>query len=69
MEAQTVFFQDLPELLKHHPGKWVAYYGTQRIGIFDTEDALDEECLRRGYQEYFVRLIYPYPEMDFISAL
>jgi hypothetical protein len=42
------FRRDLPELLKTHYHKWVAYHGDERIGFGRTETDLYEECFRRG---------------------
>ncbi len=69
LEAQRVYLQDLPELLKTHRGQWVAYYGKERLAVAATQDALCEECFARGYQEFFIRCIEPHHEFDFISAL
>lgn len=69
LEAQRVYLQDLPELLKTHRGQWVAYYGTERLGFGATQDALCDACFARGYQEFFIRCIEPHHEFDIISAL
>ncbi len=42
------FRRDLPELLKTHYRKWVAYHGNERIGFGKTETELYEECFHRG---------------------
>ncbi len=42
------FRRDLPELLKTHYRKWVAYNGDKRIGFGKTETELYEKCFRRG---------------------
>lgn len=42
------FRRDLPELLKTHRGKWVAYHGDERIGFGRTKTELCRESLRRG---------------------
>jgi hypothetical protein len=42
------FRRHLPELLKTHYGKWVAYNGDRRIGFGRTQTELYEECFRRG---------------------
>ncbi len=34
------FRRDLPELLRTHPGQWVAYHGDERIGFGRTETEL-----------------------------
>jgi hypothetical protein len=40
--------RDLPDLLKEHRGKWVAYHGDDRIGVARTQTELCGECFRRG---------------------
>lgn len=42
------FRRDLPEMLKTHRGKWVAYSGDERIGFGKTQTELYRECFRRG---------------------
>jgi hypothetical protein len=45
------FYRDLPELLKSHCGRWVAYHGDQCLGFARTQTELHLECLRRGLSE------------------
>ena len=42
------FRRDLPELLRTHPGKWVAYHGDERVGFGKTETELYQRCFARG---------------------
>ncbi len=42
------FRRDLPELLKKHRGRYVAYQGDERIGIGPSQIDLYETCFRRG---------------------
>ena len=42
------FRRDLPELLRTHPGKWVAYHGDERIGFGNTETELYRRCFASG---------------------
>ena len=42
------FRRDLPEMLKTHRGKWVAYHGDERISFGKTKTGLCRECRRRG---------------------
>lgn len=42
------FRHDLPELLKTHPGKWVAYHGDERVGFGKTQTELYQRCFARG---------------------
>jgi hypothetical protein len=69
VEAQRTFFRDLPQLLKEHPGKWVAYHGAKRIAFGESQRALWRECERLGYEDFLVRRIRPYPPTDYISAV
>ncbi len=71
LEAQAAFFADLPEMLRDHYKQWVAYHSKHRIGFGKDDRALEEECLRQGYNEneLLIYLVYPYPETDYISAL
>jgi hypothetical protein len=66
LEAEAMFWRDLPELLKERPGQWVAYYSTARIGFGTTRAALWQECCRQGYMDFLVLHIEPYPDIDFI---
>jgi hypothetical protein len=55
------FARDLPELLRTHAGKWVAYINGERLRIADTQTELDRECLYdRGlpHEEFVVFYIY-----------
>jgi hypothetical protein len=45
------FYRDLPELLKKHYRKWVAYHGNDCLGVGRTQTELYEQCLRRGLKE------------------
>jgi hypothetical protein len=42
------FRRDLPEMLKKHRGRWVAYHGDERIGFGRRKADLYDECRRRG---------------------
>jgi hypothetical protein len=55
------FRRDLPEMLKTHYGKWVAYNGDKRIGFGRTETDLYEECFRLGLtrDDFVVSAIEP----------
>jgi len=58
------FQRDLPELLKKHKGKYVAYNGLRRIAIDRSERKLRDLCTKQGliWYEYVVRLIDPAKE-------
>jgi len=47
-ESIQAFRRDLPEMLKSHRGKWVAYHGDDRIGFGKTQTELYQKCFRRG---------------------
>jgi len=42
------FRRDLPELLRTHPGRWVAYHGDERIGFGKTQTELYQRCFSQG---------------------
>ena len=56
--------RELPDLLKNkkNHGKWVAYYGDERIGIAPSDEPLIRECIRRGLRddEYDLEIIEPH---------
>jgi len=64
-QAQVRHRRDLPALLKEYPGKWVAYFGTERLGIGESERELTEKCMQRGLKdnEFLVRAIAPQSEL------
>ncbi len=49
--SMQAFYRDLPELLKKHSGKWVAYHGDECFGVGRTETELYQKCLRHGLTE------------------
>jgi tRNA(Glu) U13 pseudouridine synthase TruD len=60
-EARAAFRRDLPELLKRHRGKWVAYSGSQRLGIGRSKTTVYQECLQRGLEPgtFLVTVVQP----------
>ncbi len=61
VQAREAFHRDLPQLLREHSRKWVAYSGGQRLGIGSSKTQLYQECLRRGLGpgEFLVLSIEP----------
>ncbi|GEM_PF-4322852 len=61
VQARNAFRRDLPELLRDHPRRWVAYHGDRRIGVGGTKTALYQDCLRRGLgrDQFLVLLVEP----------
>ncbi len=59
VRSEKAFQRDLPELMKEHRRKWVAYHGNERIGIAPTKEELLQEGLNRGWRtdEFVVRWI------------
>lgn len=55
------FRRDLPELLRDHRGRWVAYYGDERLGIANSEGELYQAGFQRGLtrNEFVVGPIEP----------
>jgi hypothetical protein len=49
--SMDAFYRNLPELLKKHYGKWVAYHGDECVGIGRSQTDLYQKCLRRGLPE------------------
>jgi hypothetical protein len=48
--AYDAFAAELEEMLKTHGGKWVIYYGSQRLAFGDSPtDLLEEYYHQRGY--------------------
>ena len=60
-QAHETFHRELPALLEKHAGMWVAYSGTQQLGLGKTSTELHQRCLRQGLKrgEFIVRLILP----------
>ncbi len=60
LQASVAAFEDeLPQLLAHHRGAWVAYRGATRLAFGDTKTALLQICYRQGYkdEELYVRFV------------
>lgn len=53
------FRKDLPQLLRTHARKWVAYHGDERIGFARKGTELYDKCIRRGLKqdEFLVLLV------------
>jgi hypothetical protein len=45
------FERDLPQLLREHPGQWVAYHHDRPLGIFASKDEAVRTCLARRVPE------------------
>ena len=71
LEGQAAFFADLPEMLRDRYKQWVAYHGKHCIGFGKTKTALYKECRRQGcpMDEIIIYCVWPYPEVDYISAV
>ncbi len=68
--SQQAFIRDLPELLTSHYRQWVAYCGSQKIGIGRSKSDLYEQCLQQGLRrsDFVVRSIEPVASDD-VDAL
>lgn len=51
IRSTDAFYRELPELLKKHYGKWVAYHGDQCVGVGRTKTELYFKCVRAGIPE------------------
>lgn len=60
-ESIHAFRRDLPELLKTHRGKWVAYHGDERFGFGKTQTELYQRGFRRGLtrNDFIVGFVEP----------
>lgn len=65
-KALETFRRDLPELMKRHNGKWVAYHGDKQLGIARKSTKLYQMVNRLGLRddEYVVEWIGPQMEED-----
>ena len=45
--ACETFRRELPALLESNPEQWIAYRGSERLGIGHTKGSLLDECLKR----------------------
>jgi len=50
-QSMAAFYRNLPELLKKHYGKWIAYHGDELVGVGRTQTELYELCRRRGLND------------------
>jgi hypothetical protein len=51
VKSAAAFYRDLPELLKTHYWRWVAYHGDARLGFSKTQTDLYLRCLKQGLKE------------------
>jgi hypothetical protein len=60
-QAWAAFERDLPQLLERSRRQWVAYLGSQQLGISHTPTELFDECLHRGFspEEFVIALVEP----------
>jgi len=61
LECAEAFHREFATMLGDHPGEWVAFVGTTRLGFGKTRTALIRECMSRGLRpgEFLVRRIEP----------
>jgi hypothetical protein len=60
-QAWDTFQRDYPALIAEHTGEWVAYRGTQRLGLAPTKTQMYQTCLGQGlhWEEFLVCCIEP----------
>lgn len=42
------FMEQLPEMLKSHQGKWVAFSGNEHLNYWDSQN----DCIKEAYEEW-----------------
>ena len=57
--AAEQYRRDLPELLRKHRGKWVAYHGEKRLGIYEDDEQVAQSTEESGLNvnDIYCRLI------------
>jgi hypothetical protein len=68
-EAEEAFHRSLADLLRNHPGKWVAYQGSTLMEIANSKAEVFHKCQQRGLDvtRLFVRLVAESPEIDYLG--
>jgi hypothetical protein len=64
LAAEGAFRKELPELLKTHRGQWVAYSGSERLGIDPSHPSLYQKCLEQGLAPGQISMKYIDPPLD-----
>jgi hypothetical protein len=60
LRGEEAFARDLPRLLQECEGKWVAYWGEERLGVADSSIALFQQYAGPiNPKELFVELVHP----------
>lgn len=70
--SQQAYERDLPELLAHHDGKWVAYADGQRVRFGETQVELYRHCLNElklTHDRFVVRRVMPECSLDIEHSL
>jgi len=60
--SQAAFLAELPELLVHHRGKWIAFADGRRVRLADSQTELYRHCLTDlglTHDRFVVRRIVP----------
>lgn len=58
--ADATFRRDLPALLRSDHGRWVAYHGDVRLGVFDSKPAAFRGCVATApSEECLIEVIEP----------
>jgi hypothetical protein len=67
--AGETFARDLPELLKQHRDKWVAYHGARRLGIVKTCTDAERLVLSERIDPYEIAIwcVEDQPNIDFVG--
>ena len=49
-QALAAFLRDLPELYETNPEQFVAYQGSQRLGVGPVKHLLYQDCMAAGHE-------------------
>ena len=47
-QGRDAFRANLPQLMRHHSGQWVAFNGDKQVGLGGSKTEVYQHCLSRG---------------------
>ena len=61
VQSQRAFHGDLPQLLREHPGRWVAYYKSECVKVGKKQELVYQYCLDQSFDEEDFIVLYVEP--------